>query len=110
MEKTSILININNFTKKQNLKFNSFFYIKKVKERTYICTYTYFKSQISWLVLLFSIFVLTPFLLFFQYHKMLEKNKKWNYTVFLILSNFHFNYFGIKLLGEPIIETLYFYM
>jgi hypothetical protein len=36
MEKTTILININNFTKKQNLKFNSFFYIKKVKERTSI--------------------------------------------------------------------------
>jgi hypothetical protein len=28
----------------------------------------------------------------------------------LILSNFHFNYFAIKLLGEPIIEILYFYM
>jgi hypothetical protein len=27
---------------------------------------------------LFSILVLTPFLLFFQYHKMLEKNKEWN--------------------------------
>jgi hypothetical protein len=36
------------------------------------------QKQISWLVLLFSIFVLTPFLLFFQYHKMLEKNKEWN--------------------------------
>jgi hypothetical protein len=36
------------------------------------------QSQISLLVLLFSIFVLTPFLLFFQYHKMLEKNKEWN--------------------------------
>jgi hypothetical protein len=25
-----------------------------------------------------TFFVLTPFLLFFQYHKMLEKNKEWN--------------------------------
>jgi hypothetical protein len=70
----------------------------------------YFKSQISWLVLFFGVFVLTSFLLFFQCHRMLEKDKEWNWTLFLILSNFHFTYFGIKLLGEPIIETLYFYM
>jgi hypothetical protein len=53
-------------------------------------------------LLLFSIFVLTPFLSFFQYHKMLRKNEDSDSTGILILSNFRLNYIAIKLLGEQI--------
>jgi hypothetical protein len=67
------------------------------------------------LLLLFGIFVLTPFLLSVPQDKKKRKKeerkkKEWSWTVLLILSNFGFNSFAITLLGEPVVGSHCFYM